>query len=427
MKMNKFALIALTALLSLTSCLKDQADVFEQPASQRMTDYLADVRSLLKGSEKGWLLSYCPGKSDPTSYFVLNFTDQKVTAIHQNKPETSATSTYALVTDDGAVLTFDTYNTVLHYYATPDSRHYQARGGDFEFDILDVTDDRITLRGKRSRNYCFLDRLTSDGVEFLRDIVAAEARLTISAFSGEVTGGLVEGYMDPGNHTLTIGRKGADVEEQISARYMVTKNGILFNRPFTLQGVTFSEFIFDPVAETFTASDIVFQKMIPDGWISYDDYVGNYTLSYGGGRGSYQVSLAVADQGASFYLKGVGKNFDIFVTYSGGRGRLGIVKQIVGKWGAYDVMLAPWDSEQGYYTWMDDVGVIGLVDDNSVDNFVIRFEDNGVWGNYNVNAWLVVPSQGGTPNSDLDVSAEWQFTHGSDQLPGPITMTKIPE
>ena len=126
------------------------------------------------------------------------FTAQQVTAYSQNAPEKAVVSSYKLTTDDGAVLSFDTYNSVLHYYATADGAHYQARGGDFEFVIKSVTKNRIVLRGKRSGNYCYLDRLTGEETisEYLAKMAAAERKLDIVSFTGEITGGLVEGFLD---------------------------------------------------------------------------------------------------------------------------------------------------------------------------------------------------------------------------------------
>ena len=70
MKLKNSIVIVAAALLSLTSCLKDQTDVFETPSSQRMQDYLANVRSLLTDSsnKNGWVLSYYPGKDYATCY-----------------------------------------------------------------------------------------------------------------------------------------------------------------------------------------------------------------------------------------------------------------------------------------------------------------------------------------------------------------------
>ena len=45
------------SLLALSSCLKDQEDVFEKGSADRMSDYLADMRAVLKSPKYGWRMS----------------------------------------------------------------------------------------------------------------------------------------------------------------------------------------------------------------------------------------------------------------------------------------------------------------------------------------------------------------------------------
>ena len=106
MKMRKVFVWAIFAALAVTSvsCLKQEAEIFDKPASARLEEYLENVRSLLSSSQNGWLLEYYPGTSYAGTVFELKFTDQEVTARHELKLGTKATSGYALKTDAGAVL-----------------------------------------------------------------------------------------------------------------------------------------------------------------------------------------------------------------------------------------------------------------------------------------------------------------------------------
>lgn len=426
MKMNKLAIIALAALLSMTSCLKDQADVFEEPSSARLSNYLEDVRTKLQESQYGWALAYVPGSGYATCYYALKFTAQQVEAIHQGDLDTSAKSYYKLTTDDGAVLSFDTYNTVLHYYATPDAGHYQARGGDFEFDIMGVEEDRILLRGKRSRNWCVLEKLTQEPKAFLQEMIDAEKHLSIAAFTGTVTGGVVEGYMDSGTHTLTIGPKGAELGEMTNVRYMITKKGISFNHPFTLQGVTFSELVQN--GDTFEGSGIVFEKFYPEGWMSYEDYLGSYTFSYQGGTTT--VKLAALEEGTSFQMEGFSEAFKPVLTYNSGFGRMSWVRQVVGgSESGLSYVLCPMDSNAGYLTWMEGAGMISYVSDTTVDKFVVQFRDNGGWeneDNYICDGW-VLWMLSGTESAGQLIDPSFCLFDGSSYVMGPLTMTKIVE
>ena len=433
MKMNRLAIMALAALLPLTSCLKDQADVFEEPSSARMQNYLENVRTQLQGSEKGWVLSYYPGSAYATTYFVLNFTGQQVTAVHQGDPETAATSYYKLAADDGAVLSFDTYNKVLHYYATPDSGHYQARGGDFEFDIMDVTPDRIVLLGKRSRNYCYLDRMTQTKEAFFEEVAAAEKNLDLVAFAGTVSNGAVEGFLDMITHTLSIGRKDAEASEMVSARYMVTKGGLHINEPFTFQGVTFQDFSYDSEKGILTGSGIQFTKVIPEGYVSYKDYLGKYNFVYYSGQRNFQVELVEKDPGATFVMKGFSTYFEPEISYNAARGYLNWKQQVVGSANGLTVILAGWAYPAGSSLWPVSTpygtGMYGIVEDTTIPNFQVNFSDNGALKDNGVDGaihgWVLWGLDGGGNSAGSFDS--WTTATGSNQVPGDIYMTKIVE
>ena len=422
----KFSALALS-VLALASCLKDQADVFEKGSADRMSDYLADLRTILKTPKYGWRMSYYPGANYAATNYTLIFEDQYVTAAHESAPDAAERSTYKLTTDDGAVLSFDTYNTLLHLYATPSDKLYQAKGGDFEFEITGYTKDEIRLRGKRSRNLCIMRPLDKPGKDFLKAINEENLKFDIAAITGTITNGAIEGFLDGGKRRMTIGRVGASDKEMMTLRYIITENGIRLYEPTIIQGVEFDEFVFDKEAGTLTGSGVVFDKMIPEGWVSYTDYLGKYTLaSVNNYFTPFTIEFQQLEYGVSFEIAGMMGNYKPVVSYEGGRGTLSLIKQTVGGSGNLEYILAPWDTDAGYLTWLDDVGVIGRVEDNTVPNFVINFEDNGVWEGNKVSGWLIW-TMNGDSSVDACSDSSYFFTNGSYQLPGPITFTKINE
>ena len=177
--------MALPALM-LQSCLKDQEDVFDESASARMANYLKNADDVLKGAANGWALDYYPDREQSYGGFVytLKFDGQKVDVLSDLTGEVETTTClYRLVADDGPVLTFDTYNDELHYFATPwgSSGGYEAYDGDFEFIIMDVQDDLITLKGKRSGNMMYMHRLSVPADEYISSIQEMEEKM----FSGK--------------------------------------------------------------------------------------------------------------------------------------------------------------------------------------------------------------------------------------------------
>lgn len=429
---NKFSQAALLIIaLAVSSCLKDQKDKFDEPSSARMQNYLVNVRETLQTvTDAGWALDYYPGSAYAGITIVLIFTDQEVTAISEKDPYTEETSTYKLTTDDGPVLSFDTYNSIIHEYATPSSTLYQAKGGDFEFDILKVSEEEIVLRGKRSRNYCFLHPLYEDAENYLEAIQDLERDMTVAAVSAEIDGVEIEGFLDSATRTFSYGEKGAPEEELSNMRYVLTPTGIRFAGEMNINGEVFTEWVYDETTEEFIdeATGIVFEKLIPPGWVSYNDYLGSWTLYYDDGSGHFDVSLTVNEQGNSFWLEGISKGgYNALITYNGGRGRLSWVRQRVGASGTKEIALCPWDANAGYYTWAEGVGMVGYVEDNEAEHLEVKWTDNGVWmqtSGYYVDSWLCMILDPNNSSNNSEATGKYVFAHGSYQLPGPITFVK---
>lgn len=183
MKLARFKYIAVLALMAgFGSCSNDVESVFTESSANRIDAALADVQDLLIGPANGWLMEYYPGSAQLFGGFnvLMQFSfDGHVTVASESAKEgETATSTYTLKQSAGAVLSFDTYNSVFHYYSDPDAPGGGSAGygmeGDFEFLIISVSPDEIVLKGKKSGSYA---RMTPMSVyykwdEFLSEIKA---------------------------------------------------------------------------------------------------------------------------------------------------------------------------------------------------------------------------------------------------------------
>lgn len=267
-KLKLISILAFVALVVLPACQPLEPDAFDKPSSARMSDFLEDIRTTLSSEQYGWTMDYFPGSSYAGVTYALRFTDQKVTASLETDPATEVTSTYALKSDDGAVLSFDTYNTVLHAYATPDSRKYQAKGGDFEFEIrsFDKAKKEIVLVGKRSRNTCTLRPLTKPAADYFAGIKSFESSLAVPAAAATIGGKEIELYVDAGIRSITIGEKGAANDSLQTVRYILTESTLRFSDPFKVGDVEFTEWTYDAQNETLSGSGVTFVKFIPPGY-----------------------------------------------------------------------------------------------------------------------------------------------------------------
>ena len=429
MKNRILLAILFAAVLFTPSCLKDQKDLFDEPSSARMQSYLENVRDVLTYvTDEGWVMDYYPGSSFAGISIVLKFTEQEVTALSEKDPYTEETSTFRLTTDDGPVLSFDTYNSIIHEYATPSSTLYQAKGGDFEFDILKVSEEEIVLRGKRSRNYCFLHPLFDDAEDYLLAVKEMENSISVAAVSTTIDGVEYEGFLDSATRTFSYGEKGTPDDNLTNKRYVVTPTGLRFAGEFSIGEESFTEWVYDEDAEEFIdeMSGTVFEKLIPPGWVSYDDYLGNWTLNYDGG--SFNVSITVNEQGNSYWLDSISKGgFKILLSYNGGRGRLSWVRQRVGASGTKEIACCPWDAASGHYTWAEGVGMYGYVEDTEAEHLEVKWADNGVWrqtSDYQVDSWLCMILDPNNSENNTGATGSYLFANNSYQLAGPITFVK---
>ncbi len=425
-KLNFISILAFVALVILPACQQLEPDVFDKPSSTRLSEFLEEIRTTLSSEQYGWTLDYYPGSKYSSVTYALSFSDQKVTACVEKKPTETETSTYALKTDDGPVLSFDTYNKILHAYATPDSKKYQAKGGDFEFEIrsFDKENKVITMIGKRSRNTCTLRPLTKPAEEYFAGVKSFERSITVPAAAATIDGKEIELYIDNGIRSVTIGEKDAPKDSLQTVRYVLTENTFRFSEPFKVGNVEFSEWTFDPANETLNGSGITFVKFIPAGYITYEQYLGKYTFYYYNATRSFPVQLVEEEPGLSFRMVGFSTYFEPILTFNGGRGRLDWVKQTIGGSGSLEYILAPWDTNAGYLTPTEDVGLVGSVEDNSVEDFVVTFADNGVWEDHKASGWLLWSMNG---DSSAGAVSSWTTATGSYQVPGDLSMQKIKE
>lgn len=256
-KILVFLLMALPALM-LQSCLKDQEDVFDESASARMANYLKNADDVLKGAANGWALDYYPDREQSYGGFVytLKFDGQKVDVLSDLTGEVETTTClYRLVADDGPVLTFDTYNDELHYFATPwgSSGGYEAYDGDFEFIIMEATAQKVTLKGKRSGNVMYMYPLQRSAEDYMNDVLALEEDLPIVGAKGKI--GTADAEMDitlkDDDHHVVI----ETADTVISAPYVFYDKGIRFYEPVKLGGKSLYQMEYDNDAVTLTCTD----------------------------------------------------------------------------------------------------------------------------------------------------------------------------
>lgn len=387
-----FILAAALCLLAAQSCLKDQHEVFDKPYSERLSEFNSNVRSILEKDGQVWLMEMYPGTSQKFggyAYF-LTFENGMVNARCELDPETVYSSYYKITSDNGPVLSFDSFNDALHVFATPSSGAYEAMGGDFEFSIKSYSDSKIELVGKRSDNHynlnAFDGAMTPEAYlaavnRMSENVLAAtvEAKLGESDLNGEVdldNRRITFTYYDPEESALL--NAGSDEEEEgeddgyvtKAMPFMYTPTGIKAYEPIKILGYTFSEFNYFEGNNVFTDGVITLQGKVPSDYTQYPDFAGDYVFTYYTKKAN--VTLTPDETGAGYIMSGLDSHYTIYLRFIKAKGRLEMNSQKIGTNGSNIIWLAAWDLDHGgSLTWNEDAGMeLHWVEENGQFEFV---------------------------------------------------------
>ena len=172
MKAKYLVIIGLLAA-TVAACSRDEESLFDKPAALRAQEAVENAFDVLSSNESGWEMAYFPNlEASAKGYnMVIKFNKNgnvsvtaKNAATTMNKIMTDSASTWAVKSDYGPILTFDTYNDVFHAFSDP-----QENGagllGDYEFLILKATPELVLLKGKKHSAYSVMRPMKNANLE----------------------------------------------------------------------------------------------------------------------------------------------------------------------------------------------------------------------------------------------------------------------
>ena len=163
MKAKYLVIIGLLAA-TFAACSRDEESLFDKPAAIRAQEAIDNAFDVLTTAENGWEMAYFPNlEASAKGYnMVLKFNKNgnvsvtaKNSATTANKILTDTASTWAVKSDYGPILTFDTYNDVFHAFSDP-KEDGAGHLGDYEFLILKATPELVILKGKKHSAYTIM-------------------------------------------------------------------------------------------------------------------------------------------------------------------------------------------------------------------------------------------------------------------------------
>ena len=371
--------ILVTACIGLHSCLFQQDDYFDKSSAERAAADVIKCSELLKSSPNGWLLEYYIGPNVPSGVFIE--------------------SLYQVVSEQSTMLTFDSYNELIHAFAAPAGSGNDANanmGGDYEFIIMDASDNQITLLGKKYGNTMTMTRMpvTTKWKEYIRGVNEIEENAYLYQFD-IMAGGEKIGYLKRDNYTLSF--SGKTETSSTTIPFVFTPNGLHFREPVIINGKKMQYFAWDNAFMTFTCTDesaqgVKLVSLYPEGYLYYHDLLGSYkfkckalTQPESGKEQTFEskefdITISQNVENKSFNLSGL--NVPISITYDRSSGKMIIPVQALGSINGYYGALSfgngmsyiPYfmSTETGYY-----FSVVSKTE--STSPLTISFKDEGTF------------------------------------------------
>lgn len=297
MKINKaliYILLVLPAIL-FQSCLMNEEDKFDDSAANRLQKRLEETQEVLVSSKYGWAFDYYPDREQSYGGFnyTVRFTEDSAYVGKLGADEEEA-SLYKMTTNNGPELSFDTYNTLMHKYATPSSSRYEAYDGDFEFIIDSVGDDKVKIHGIRSKNVMYLYKLTEPAEKYLEKVEKEQAEFAFSGLEGKNGEESVSVSLDAYDRQASY-LYCPDSTEDASA-FIFSDKGIRFYKPITVNGE--SDYDFEYHADNATFTGVNNPSLVLKGILSPEYVVNalNGSVGFGNGASSRTVEIANLDQ-----------------------------------------------------------------------------------------------------------------------------------
>ena len=262
-KLYKFSAIAAVLMsASLASCNHEEADIFDQNAAHRTEEARKMYKEILLDQGGKWQMEYFTTEEEHGYVYLFTFRNDgtvtisgnneyitKLTNIDSNVPSYgSETSMWTILSDNGPVLSFNSYNTIFHLFATPEDipgteRDEQGYGhsGDYEFDLMKFSNDTLYLEGKKNGAEIIMTRIApeTDDKTYLNEVVA----LADSFFNAKVPAVYVNlpgGY----RHVVLDGatqlpkfypETGDYITEYVGRNAIITHDGFTLGKPLTLR------------------------------------------------------------------------------------------------------------------------------------------------------------------------------------------------
>ncbi len=234
----------------MSSCKYEEKDIFELTPAERLNKSMSDSYTNLTNATNGWEMAYFANPTNAGYTLLVKFQKNGMALIAsqseltQNMAYEKDSCLFELVSDYGSVLTFNTFNKVLHRFSNPENPDGYGLEGDYEFIVLKNSEQQVILKGKKHKSVIVLTKLSdnTNWTTYLQDITNMD-KLLFSTTAPKLTMTIKnstysfsEGY----KHVFLMKKEGSTTTTRVP--FIVTKQGIRLQDKVEIEGVSFQNF-----------------------------------------------------------------------------------------------------------------------------------------------------------------------------------------
>lgn len=275
-KIINLLFISLVAIL-YTSCTPEENDIFPESSASRIEAALKADKEILTSAKNGWFIEYYPSSSQAYGGFNLLalFTeDGKVTVAGDiYSPDDTAISTYDLIQSAGPVLTFDTYNEILHFFSDPKNpvgigTNGKGMEGDHEFLIMEASKDKVILQGRKTLNKIVMTPIAADMLwkDYIANIQEIENATSFGTYAFVVD--KIVASVSPTLRNLLMSYEIDGEQFEIGVPYIITSTGFKFYKTLDIGGVQLNELIYNETENALISPDGKAKLLFPPAVLS---------------------------------------------------------------------------------------------------------------------------------------------------------------
>jgi len=243
-----FNIILVFTILLFSNCTKEEADIFAESAADRVSNAMKSSSDTLQSATNGWVMEYFPTPQSAGYNLFVKFNKSGQAIISgknylTNNVFISDSCLYEIIGDNGPVLTFNTYNKVLHAFSNPINPDGYGLEGDYEFVVIKYTKNKIFLKGKKRGTDIILNKIPStlDWQQYNTSLEVMDSVLfgKNSAKQSLIIEGQKYWFFNGNSHIYSILKDGEDANTTIEAPFIITQSGIRFYSVQTIENKSF--------------------------------------------------------------------------------------------------------------------------------------------------------------------------------------------